>query len=499
MKTAKKITAIILCLISIISVIPFNSSAAALPEKPIGFSVESVTADSVKLSWLPSHGATGYRIYTYLDGKWKIVKDTTANEAVISGLNASKTYTFAIRSAVKYRNALYFCNGYSYLKVKTLNLDAAVLSAQAGVDYVNLSWGKVPGACGYAVYQYNGFSWQRLGTVSKKRTTATVKKLKSFTDYYFGIRPYTEGDGKVIYGDASNIVKIKTLDSNKVTLSCAAVNDSAVKLVWSKAESVSGYRVYLYVSDEWKAVKDIYGADNLGCIINGLTSDTKYYFRVRAFRINGKDVKWYTPSDICTAVTNPGVKDVYIHRVENLKSSFETDSYTFSYDNVTRRYGTIPVTIAKNENSFYLYTKVNEMPYIVLNQDEENSYIILDEIESYIKIPALLSNTFSVKSAMDDLFPGEDWSSKASIVTFNSQKVVCETFVNPQQTKMLKFYFKTDELIAIDEIGLSGIEGRAIIKSITPSSDPAFFSVPSGYDKLFFNSIEDIIIFQGVE
>ncbi len=491
MKRMKKLTAIILCLISIISVIPFYSAAVTVPEKPDGFAVETVTADAVRLSWLPTSGVIGYRIYTYLDGKWKIVKDTKSTEAVITGLNASRTYTFAIRSAIKVNGKLIFCDGYSYLKVKTKDLITSTLSAKPGLDNVTLTWSRVPGAAGYAVYQYKGTKWELLGTT--KKITAKINNLKSSTNYHFGIRPFTNSDKGVLLGEASNIVKVKTLDANKVTVVCAAVNDSAVKLNWTKANNATGYRVYAYLSGSWKAVKDVFGVDNRSCIFRGLISDTNYYFRVRAFRKIGSNVTWFTPSDICNVVTDPGVKDVYIHRVENLRTVFESDSYTFTYDNVTRNFGTVPVTVAKNADSFYLYTKVNEMPFALLNQNDDDIYLILDEIESYIKIPSILSGTFDVKSIMDELLPGEDWSAKASVVNFNSKKVVCEAYLNPAGTKMLKFYFKTGKLIAIDEVGLNGIEARALVKSISSSADPSVFSIPDGYGKLFIASLEELI------
>ncbi len=493
MKKIKNITAIILCLISIISVIPFTSLAVQVPLKPTGLSVEAVTGDSVTLSWLPSEGATGYRVYTYLDGKWKIVKDTKETSVTVSGLDALRTYKFAVKSAIRDKNGTRFCEGYASLKVKTTGLVSISLSGKAGLNSVELSWSRVPGACGYVVYQYNGSSWQRVGVTSRKKVSGTVKNLKSSTTYYFGIRPYTNSDSGVVYGAASNILKIKTLDMNKVTVSCAAVNDKAAKLTWTKANNATGYRIYAYLAGDWKAVKDIFGANNLTYTFNKLSSDTKYYFRVRAFNKIGSNVIWFTPSDVCTVITNPGVKDVYIHRVENLRTTFESDSYTLSYDNVTKKYGTIPVTIAKNGDSFYLNTKVNEMPYTLLDQDEENLFILLDEIESYIRIPVILKDRIDIKSTMDELLPGADWTAKASVVSFNSQKVVCETFVNPEETKMLKFYFKTGELIAIDEIDKSGLEARALIKSIEPSSDPTLFSIPDGYSKLFFGSIEDLL------
>ena len=491
MNRIKKITAIILCLVSIICVIPFSSAAVTVPEKPDGFSVEAVTAEAVRLSWLPSEGAVGYRIYTYIDGKWKIVKDTTSTAANISGLNASRTYTFAIRSAVKVNGKLVFCNGYSQLKIKTKGLVSSTLTAQAGYDNVTLNWSRVPGAAGYAVYQHNGTKWMLLGTT--KKVTAKINNLKSYTNYYFGIRPFTNSDSGIFLGEASNIVKVKTLDANKVNLACAAVTDSALKLTWSKANNATGYRVYAYLAGNWKAVKDVFGVDNRSCVFKNLTSDTAYYFRVRAFRKSGSNVTWFTPSDTCTVVTNPGAKDIYISRVENLRSLFEADSYTFTYDNVTRNYGTIPVTVAKNGDNFYLYTSVNEMSYSLINQDNGNSYVILDDAESYIKIPEILNSTFDVRSVMDELLPSEDWTATCSVATFNSAKVVCEAYTNPSRTKQLKFYFKTGNLIAIDEVGVNGIEARALVKSITPYSDPSLFSIPDGYGKLFFASLEELI------
>ncbi|MBE6774224.1 MAG: fibronectin type III domain-containing protein [Ruminococcaceae bacterium] len=491
MKKIKCLTTTILCLIAIASIIPIYSISGNVPKKPTNFRAVTVTADAVELTWSASEGASGYRVYTLLDGKWKILKDTKSTSAVITGLNASRTYTFAVKSATVTSSGTHFCDGYSSLKVKTKELGLTILSGRAGLNAVELTWDRVPGAAGYAVYQHNGSKWVLLGT--SKKVVATVRNLKSATSYYFGVRPFTNSDSGVLLGAASNILKINTLDPNKVKVACTAATDTAVKISWSKANSASGYRVYAYVSGVWKPVKDVYGADTLSCVFKNLTSDTEYYFRVRAFAKKGAKVTWFTPSDVCRAITNPGVKDVYIHRVENLRSIFEAEGYTISYDNVTKRFGSIPVTISKNADSYYLYTKVNEMPYVLLNKDED-SYIILEEIESYIKIPDILKGTFDVKSTMEELLPGDDWTAKASVVTFNGQKVVCEHFVNASRTKGLKFYFKTGKLIAIDEIGLGGLEARAMIKSVEASSNPSNFVIPDGYDKLFFSSLEDFLI-----
>lgn len=491
MKRIKNSLAVILCVLTMLTVFPLSSLAAVKPLKPELFTATNVTAETVDLTWLPSENATGYRIFVYLNGKWKVVKDTKSTATTITGLVASKTYTFAIRSARKVLGEIQFCDGYSQVKAKTKNLIGTTVAGTAGVDYVDLKWYKVPGASGYAVYQYNGSGWTLIGTTT--RAYGRVKNLKGLTTYHFAVRAFSEGDGKIVKGPASNYLKIRTADPNKVTVVCKGVSDSAFKLAWTKANSATGYRIFAYLGGKWKAVKDIRSGSTLTHTFKGVNSDTVYYLRVRAFRQTASGVTWYEPSEICKAVTNPGVKDVYIYRVNNIRSIIQGDSFTFSYKTVDAKYGDIPVTISKSGESFHLSSKVNEMPYALYNDSEGSSYIILDETASYIKVPDIASGIFDVKSTMDDFLPGEDWSSKASIVTFNSQKVVCESFTNPEKTKRLKFYFKAGQFIGIDEIGVNGLEERAYVNTLTDFSDPGLFCIPDGYNRLFFGGIEDLI------
>ena len=491
MKRIKKLSAVIFCVLTMLTIFPLSSFAAAKPLKPEMFTVTNVTANSVDLTWLPSENALGYRIFAHINGKWKIVKDTKSTATTITGLIASKNYTFAIKSARMVFGEMQFSDDYSQVKVRTKNLIGTTVSGTAGVNYVDLKWDKVPGASGYAAYQHDGSGWTYIGRT--KKDYGRVKNLKGMTTYHFAVRAFSEGDGKPVLGPVSNFLKIRTADPNKVLVACKGVSDSAFKLAWSKANSATGYRIFAYLNGKWKAVKDIRSGSTLTHTFKGVDSDTVYYLRVRAFRQTAAGVTWYEPSEICTVVTNPGVKDVYIYRVDKMRSVIQGDSFTFSYKTVDARYGDIPVTVSKNGESFYLRSKVNEMPYVLYNDAEGSSYIILDETASYIKIPDIASGIFDVKSTMDDLLPGEDWSSKASIETFNSQKVVCESFTNPEKTKRLKFYFKAGKIIGIDEIGVNGLEERAYVNTFTDFSDPGIFCIPEGYSKIFFGGIENLI------
>ncbi len=489
MKKLKKLAALFLCVVTLITAFSLSSLAAVELSKPEGFKITDITADSVSLTWLPSENASGYRLYSYSDGKWKNLKDTSATSITISGLHASNSYTFAIKSARKVLNKLYFSEKYSYVKFKTKSLVATTLSGSAGNNSVQLNWNKVNGAIGYAVYQYNGTKWNRLGVT--KKLYGKVNNLKSATAYYFAVRALTDVNGSYVQGPASNYFKIKTLDENKVKVTCSAVSDSAVKLSWTKAPNSSGYRVYAYLNGQWKNVKTLSGQNTLSCTFKNLSSDTNYYFRVRAYKKSLNTVKWFEASEICKATTDPGVSDLYVQRVESLRKIFNSSQYTLSYTEVGNKYGNAKVTVAKNGNSYYLYTNVNERPYVLLN-NTEGSYIILSENECYMSVPAILNKTFDVSATMESFMPKADWNARASLATFNSKKVVCESYTDLESSTTLKFYFKAGKFVGVEEYNGTKLVDKAVINSISKTSDPNLFVIPDGYTKIFFSYVGNL-------
>lgn len=490
MKNIRKITAVVLCLFTAFMLFSTSISAAASIKPPEKLRVVSVSADSVTVSWTAVSGISSYRVYYLVNGSWKIAEDTGKTSATVKKLNASTTYAFAVKSRIKVGSKEYLSDEYAYVKTRTNGLTAPALSGTAGDDYINLSWTRVPGAAGYAVYSYNGSSWKRIGVTAK--TVGVIKNLAGGKTFVFAVRAYTPGDGKAIQGPASNFIKIKTVDPNKVKVSCVAVSDSAVKLQWTKAPSATGYRVYSYSDGLWLKVGDVKNPNKIIGTINGLLSDTQYIFRVRAFRVSGSKVTWYEPSDICYATTNPGAMDAYVYRTDSLREIFGGDSYMFSYVTTDKTYGKIPVTIAKSGENYYLRSKVNERPYTILAQSDGSSYILLEESKVYIKLPATVLKLFDIKTEMQNLIPPEEWTAKAGIVNFNSQKVVCESFTNPEKTKEIRFYYKAGKFLGMDEIGLNGLEARAVAESLTSTADASLFVIPESYTKIFFGMTDSL-------
>lgn len=71
----------------------------------------------------------------------------------------------------------------------------------AGGNNVKISWSKVDGADGYAVYRKEGYggTWEQI-TLAKEYTFKDTD-VKKKTDYYYTVVAYTEQDGQRQYGD----------------------------------------------------------------------------------------------------------------------------------------------------------------------------------------------------------------------------------------------------------------------------------------------------------
>ena len=487
MRIIKKFTALISCMIVVLSLFSVNVSAARLPV-PAKVKVVATSADKVKLKWSACSGVSGYRVYYKQNGSWKTAKDTEETSVIVSGLKASKTYTFAVRTVKKTSSKVSVSDSYTTAKAKTKGLSATKLTGAAYPDYVKLSWSKVSGASGYVVYRHDGSSWKKVSTVTRRE--AKVKELKGNKVYTFAVRAYTEGDGKAIQGPVSNYVKIRTYDPNKVTVKSKSVSDSAVRLEWTKAPSASGYRVYVH-DGSWTKIATVTNPETLSCSIKNLTSDTEYKFRVRAYKKNSSGVTWFTPSDTFKVTTNPGAMDAFVYRIESIRDVFENEDYTFSYSINDDKYGKISATVSKNGDDYYLRTKVNERPYTLLNQADGSAYILLDENKSYLKVPSAVAPLFDLEKEMEGFIPSADWSESASVVTFESKKVICESFISPDKTKEIRFYFKAGKFLAIDEIGIRGLESRAYVKSLSDFSEDSLFDIPSDYSRIYFGVASD--------
>ncbi len=192
-----------------------NGDAAAkctvkvVPGKVTGVQQTSASSSRMKVKWSAVSGAEKYQIYKY-DSEtkaYKLLATTDKTEYEIKG-STNTSVKIKIRATVKVGSENY--KG-SYSDVVTLITSTATptVKGTAGKGQVKLTWSKVKGATGYAVYQYTDGKYKKIKTLSADSLTYTKTGPGSGKTYTFKVRAIKKQGSYTAYSGYSAEVKVK--------------------------------------------------------------------------------------------------------------------------------------------------------------------------------------------------------------------------------------------------------------------------------------------------
>ena len=190
----------------------FSATASATPTTAVPGSFKAARAgySSIKLTWSPVSGASGYQIYQY-DSKSRTYKHREyvtggkTGSTVITGLNTGTKYYFKIRSyrtveGVKIDSDL----SSSRYAVPSLSTPS-IKKLTPGTKKVTVSWNKISGAHGYKLYRATSRSGSYKLVKTTSSTSFTDKSLKKGRKYYYKLKAYRKVDGKTKYSSYSAV------------------------------------------------------------------------------------------------------------------------------------------------------------------------------------------------------------------------------------------------------------------------------------------------------
>ena len=257
---------------------------------PTGFAAESATSSSVSLKWDKNANASGYEIEQYKGGKWTQIAKINNSSTVsynVSGLAADTTYTFRMR-AYKTLSSGTSYSDYVRLAAKTqlTNTDKFVGTAISPTA-VKLDWNRNDKVTGYIIEQYKGGKWTQIAVTKNNTTlTFTVKGLADATPYSFRIKTYKNADGKTNYSGYTT-VKAETPPAAVKNARVTSTTATWITLEWERNANVTGYAIEQYKGGKWTQIAATKNNTTLKFIVKGLNPDTKYSFRIRAYKTNG--------------------------------------------------------------------------------------------------------------------------------------------------------------------------------------------------------------------
>ena len=297
--------------------------------------------DSLNLSWLAIAGATGYDVQWLnpATSTYETLVDTTAVTTIHSGLvsgvaQSYRVYAYRLVGETKV---------YSLASVVITGtpLPAAVLGLKlsaTNVSTLDFTWTPVLGASGYEVARSTTSTGVYTTLGSTELNSYQVTGLTFNTTSYLKVRAYTlVGDAKV-YGAWTTAVSAKTLPGTP-TLTLSSPSYTSVQVDWAAVSGVSGYEIWRSTgtSTTYTLIKT---QTTVGFLNTGLAFNTRYNYKIRAYRLVGTTKVYGSYSAITSQTTQVSAPSVL--------SDSTFDSITLNWAAVTGANG-YEVAIATSE------------------------------------------------------------------------------------------------------------------------------------------------------
>lgn len=265
-------------------------------------------ANGIRVSWTRDTAATGYRLYRRASGEsaWTTVANITKGTTVAytdTGVTNNKTYYYTVRAYygaisgiskdIKYTTNLWSgytaTAGHIYLSVPVL-----ASTCQTTAAGIKVSWTKVAGAAGYAIYRRpaNSSKWSCIKTLSSGTTEVYVdtSPTTAGTAYYYTVRAIASNK-TLSYFDTTGSYAVYL---PAPTLVSALVNSAkGTTVTWKGVSGATGYRIYRRTeTGSWQLLTVTVSNSVLTYLDTAVKSNaTTYYYTVMPYTstvVNGK-------------------------------------------------------------------------------------------------------------------------------------------------------------------------------------------------------------------
>lgn len=316
------------------------------PQKIKTLKKTSMTADSVSLKWSTITNATGYKLYKYNDAKksWDCIATTTKTTYTDKTVKMGDTAKYKVRAYTKLTSTYY--GEYSSTLTVTMSKPGTVTSLEAASaeNYTKLTWKQAENANGYRVYLFDTKTNKFVKKASTTALNAKITGLSPNTEYKFAVQAYykpTSGD--TVFSDKQLEI---TAATRPVSVSGLAYDKDAVyfdrvTLSWKALADISGYEIsFLNSNTKETQTKKIAAADT-SAVISGLSSNTDYTFKIRAYtqRESGVTYSYYSSAVSVKTLALPATKEAaFSSFIEALASTKAYEGDAVLYKDVALGY-----------------------------------------------------------------------------------------------------------------------------------------------------------------
>ena len=290
----------------------YSAEASAItgvaPAAPSDLQVEAVSNSRIELSWKDnSNNETGFKIERKASGgSFTQIATVGANASSYtdtSGFSAGVTYTYRVRAYNSIGDSPYCSEAGVTMGVapaSAANLSATVVSK----SQIKLTWtDRANNETGFKIERkVEGGSYSHVATVDRNVTSYTDSGLSAGKTYYYRVRAYNSNGNSSYSSEVEITADLPVAPTN---LSTTTLSYSEIYLSWEdNANNESGFKIERKKSGGSYAQIGTVGANVTSYTDSGLSANTTYFYRVRAYNALG-DSPYCTEVSAATTFLNP--------------------------------------------------------------------------------------------------------------------------------------------------------------------------------------------------
>jgi prepilin-type N-terminal cleavage/methylation domain-containing protein len=278
-----------------------TATTQALSAPTVSASTTGMT--SLRATWGSVSSATGYTVQIARNTAFTTELQTftaSGTSQNFSGLDYNTAYYIRVRAVANSNNGPWSAT----VTRTTDDLDRPTLSAStSSLTSLSASWTAVPTATSYTLELSTVSSFSTITrTITATTTSTSITGLSYNTTYYLRVKGVWSGN----QGPWSNVVTRSTDSLDAPTgLSATALSTSSISADWDASVGASSYRLEWSTSSSFSSLTgSAEGITSTARSATGLSSNTLYYFRVRAVW-SGNSGPWSSVASARTDMANP--------------------------------------------------------------------------------------------------------------------------------------------------------------------------------------------------
>lgn len=266
------------------------SSITSLPAAPTNLAATTLSNTQIQLTWTDNAGnETGFLIERKTAGGSYVQMDAVGANVTIytnSGLSSNTTYTYRVRAHNPVGNSAYSneANAVTTFIAAPSNLAATTLSN----TQIQLTWtDNSNNEAGFKIERKtDGGSYTQIATVGANVTTYSNTGLVDNTTYFYRVRANnSSADSEYSNEVSATTGAVPAAPSNLIV---AALSGTQISLSWrDNSNNGLGFKVERKIVGGSYTQIAVVGANTTAYSDTGLSSNTTYFYRVRAYNSIG--------------------------------------------------------------------------------------------------------------------------------------------------------------------------------------------------------------------